>query len=181
MILDRLRRVVTFRAGVFAEIADDDQATLPALGVVAVVAGLPALVHMLLPALLAGGGPGVLGLLVTIGGGLLFGMLAWVVLTGLLTLSSRLFAAEPPRFVRLFRVFGFAFAPLILMLEPIVGAAVAIVWFIALLVATVREVCRLTTVKAMIAVLPLVILPPGITMITMILSDRFIRLMNLFG
>ena len=45
-----------------------------------------------------------------------------------------------------------------------------------------REVGRINTGKAMIAVLPVVILPPpAITMITMMLSDRFFRLMDLFG
>ena len=182
MILNRLRRVLTFRAGVFAEIAADDRATLAALCVVGVVTVLPALPMVLLPALVFGGGPGVLGLLASIGAGPLFGILAWVVLTGLLTLSTRLFAAETPRFVRLLRAFGFAFAPFILMVTPIIGAPIALVWFMALLVAAVREVGRITTAKAMVAVLPVVILPPpAITMITMMLSDRFSRLASLFG
>ena len=182
-MLHRLRRVLTFRAGVFAEVADDDQATWPAFAVVAAVTGLPALPAMLLPALLSGGGLGLgPGLVVQIGVGMVMGILAWVILTGVLTISTRLFAQEPPRFIRLFRAFGFAYAPLILMVEPFVGAPIAMVWFLALLVAAVREACAITTGKAIVALLPLLILLPSASMmIMMMMSDRVYRLLSLFG
>ena len=181
MLVDRLRRVMAFRPGVFSEIAADDQATWHAVGVVAVVTGVPALLHMLLPALLSGGGLR-LGLVAEIGIGMVMGALAWVILTGVVTLTSRFLAQEPPRFGRLFRVIGFAYAPLILMIEPFVGAPIAIVWFLALLVAAVREACGITTGKAIVALLPLLILlPPASMMMIMMLSDRVSRLLNLFG
>ena len=176
MIRDRLLHVIKFRSGVFAEIAADRQATSQALGVVGMVSlalvATVLLAHLIAYAILLGfsipfripfaiagqasGGdsfPVPIGSMVEAGLGPL---VAWAVLAGLLTLSSRLFATEPPRFIAVLRVSGFASAPLILTL--IVTPPIALLWFMALLVTAVREVGRMTTAKAIVAVvLPLLL------------------------
>jgi hypothetical protein len=139
-IIDRIKRAVTLKAGVYEEIGNDPQATGQAI-IVTVAA-----------ALIGGLGDLIRG---RFGGWILSGIYAIVGLAigaGILFLISRLFKGQGA-YISLFRGLGYAYAPQALAVIPVVGAFVGGIWSLILAIRTVKETQRVSDGAAVAVVL----------------------------
>lgn len=125
-IIDRVKRAVTLKPGVYQEIANDPKGTSQAV-IVVIVASLIGSI----PSIFSN----------DFGGWLFSGILAPIGLAigaGIIYLISRLFKATGS-YISLFRSLGFAAAPQALSIIPVIGAIAGAVWSIILAIRAVKE------------------------------------------
>lgn len=128
---NRVARAFRGNPDVFSEVAADPGATRQAVLVLAASLGLSSIWTTFL-------------LLAIIPLGLVWALIK----AGLVCLAARLFAADPPPYVQLFRALGFSSAPNAIGVVPILGSSVAFIYVMVLDVIAIREVCRISTIQA---------------------------------
>ena len=150
LIIDRLRRALTLDPTVYPEIANDDNATVQAVGVAALASLIGSLfqegtfVGRLISALI----------------GAAIGLFIW---SGIVFLSSKLFGGQAP-YISLVRPIGYAAAPFALGLVPFLGF-IGLIYSLIIQIRAVREVAGLSDGAAVAAVL----LPFAIIVIPIVL------------
>ena len=140
---DRLLRVLKLEPGVSEEIAADESATLQAVVVLSLTSVVSALLVLGPVALVA----------------IPFALVGNAIAAGIVFLVMRAFAQQPPDYMPLFRVLGFAFAPNALGLIPFLGSLAGLVYSAVLSVVAIRDLGRLSTGEAVIVYLLSVVIP----------------------
>lgn len=137
-LIERLTRVLKLDSTVFKEIAEDDSATGPAVGITALAWAISGISS---DTSLIGG----------IIGGAVFGAIGLFVWTGLVSITGRLFGGKAP-YSQLVRPIGFAAAPFALGILPILGI-VGLVYSLVIQIRAVREVNQVGDGSAVATVL----------------------------
>jgi hypothetical protein len=163
-VIERLTRVLKLDSTVFKEIADDESATGPAVGIAALASAI-------------GGISGDTGVVSGIIFGAIFGAIGLFVWTGLVFLTGKLFGGKAP-YIQLVRPIGFAAAPFVLGILPILGI-VGLAYSLVIQVRAVREVNEVGDGSAVATVL----LPFGVLFIIGVLLALLVgfALLSAFG
>jgi hypothetical protein len=125
VIIDRLTRMLKLDSSVFAEIANDDNATGQAVMVSALVAAISNLF----------GEGNIISNLVF---GLVFGAIGLFIWTGMVFVSGKLFGGKAD-YIRLLRPIGYAAAPFALGIVPFLGI-LGLAYSLVIQIRAVREV-----------------------------------------
>jgi hypothetical protein len=149
-IIERLTRVLKLEPTVFKEIAEDESATAPAVGISALAAAI-------------GGISGDSGVVSGIVVGAISGVIGLFIWTGLVFVTGKLFGGKAP-FIQLLRPVGFSAAPFAIGIIPILGI-VGLAYSLVVQVRAVREVNEVGDGSAVATVL----LPFGVVFIIAIL------------
>jgi hypothetical protein len=163
-IIDRVKRAVTLQQGVFSEIGADPEATRQAI--------LVALASSLIGGIFALFGGDITGWLLT-------GVLSVVGLfigAGILFLISRLFKGQG-EYINLFRGLGFASAPQVLGIIPVIGALVGGIWSIVLAIRAVKETQQVTDGAA----IAIVLIPVAVLVVLGVIFGSILALSMLGG
>lgn len=149
-VIERLTRVLKLDSTVFKEIAGDESATGPAVGITAVAAGISGITSDT-------------NLIAGIIGGAIFGAIGLFIWTGLVYITGKLFGGKAP-YIQLVRPIGFAAAPFALGILPVLGF-VGLVYSLVIQIRAVREVNEVGDGSAVATVL----LPFGLFAVIVIL------------
>jgi hypothetical protein len=149
-IIERLTRVLKLDSAVFTEIAEDESATGPAVGVAALATAI-------------GGISGDTGVVSGIIVGAISGVIGLFVWTGLVFITGKLFGGKAP-YIKLVRPIGYAAAPFAIGIIPILGI-VGLAYSLVIQIRAVREVNEVGDGSAVATVL----LPFGVIFIIAIL------------
>ena len=149
-VIERLTRVLKLDSAVFKEIAEDESATGPAVGVSALAAAI-------------GGISGDAGVVNGIIVGAISGVVGLFIWTGLVFVAGKLFGGKAP-YINLVRPIGYASAPFALSIIPFLGI-IGLAYSLVIQIRAVREVNEVGDGSAVATVL----LPFGIIFIIAVL------------
>ena len=125
-VIERIQRVLRLDSAVFPEIADDESALGPAVGIAALASVIASIT----------GQGGFIGRIVAGAVGAVIGLFIW---TGIIFLMSKAFGGKAT-YGQLVRPLGFSSAPYALAIVPVLGALVGAIWGLIIQIRAVREV-----------------------------------------
>lgn len=125
-IIERLTRVLKLEPAVYKEIADDEGAIGPAIGVAAIASVIASLT----------GSGGIVGRIFAGAIGAVIGLFVW---TAIVFLMSKAFGGKAT-YGQLVRPLGYSSAPYALAIVPVLGAVVGAIWSLLIQIRAVREV-----------------------------------------
>ena len=149
-VIERLTRVLKLEPAVFKEIAEDESATGPAVGISALAAAISGITSDT-------------NLIAGIIGGAVFGVIGLFTWTGLVFVTGKLFGGKAP-YIQLVRPIGYAAAPFAIGIIPFLGL-IGLAYSLVIQIRAVREVNEVGDGSAVATVL----LPFGIIFIIAIL------------
>ncbi len=149
-VIERLTRVLKLEPAVFKEIAEDESATGPAVGISALAAAISGITSDT-------------NLIAGIIGGAIFGVIGLFIWTGLVFVTGKLFGGKAP-YIQLVRPIGYAAAPFAIGIIPFLGL-IGLAYSLVIQIRAVREVNEVGDGSAVATVL----LPFGIIFIIAIL------------
>lgn len=125
-VIEQLTRVLKLEPTVFKEIADDESAIGPAIGVAALSSVIASLT----------GQGGIVGRIFAGAIGAVIGLFIW---TAIVFLMSKAFGGKAT-YAQLVRPLGYSSAPYALAIIPVLGAVVGGIWSLIIQIRAVREV-----------------------------------------
>lgn len=136
MFLQRIIGVFTLNADTFEDIERDESALPQAAAVVAIVAVVQAIVGAGLSAVFGGD---VLQIVLNLLSSLVVPFIGWAAFAGVTYLVGTSFFGGKSDYGQMLRVVGFAFAPQIIGIIPIIGWFIGLLWTIAAVFVAVRQ------------------------------------------
>ena len=125
-LIEQLTRVLKLEPAVFTEIAEDERAIGPAIGIAALASAIASLT----------GSGGIVGRVLGGAIGAVIGLFIW---TAIVFLMSKAFGGKAT-YGQLVRPLGYSSAPYALAIVPVLGALVGAIWSLVIQIRAVREV-----------------------------------------